>query len=380
VAGGVSLGAAGGYVQYEFEDPITNGVNNANGVDFIVYGNTSFANNSEAGAVQVSYDGIVWYELAGSLYYDDDTQNNVDVSYRPVRGTPGTVEYKFERAGGGSTPIHDWSSFATTVNWWPEYAPKTATPAGENYGEVSGVVSVPIPTPVPSPTAAPTPFPPASVHVNNVVYPDTNDIIIYGGITLIKGGRTTADYPFGYADVHMNGSSYGTAGNPYTAADGSGDGFDLSWAVDISGNPVNLPDGIKYIRIYTASVLDPTDNTKFKAPDVFGEISTEVCGVYTTANAGSTSVPITLINVNGSSSFTSVSPTQRLYTSTVASGTQIPVTVTSGASNIYVNSTKVTSPYSFQITAAKQGVYYYRVITQTGDGQALVSVIKVIAT
>jgi hypothetical protein len=179
------------------------------------------------------------------------------------------VEYQFN-PGGKLTP---WATFASTAAWWPQYPPKSTTD-GENYGDVAGVATT---------------YAPATVSVNKVTYPVSNNLITYGGITLVKAGRTTADYPFGYADVHTDGSNYGTAGNPYTAEGGFGDGFDLSWAVDASGAPVNLPNGIKFVRIYTASVLDPKDetHTTFQLPDVFGEISTEVLGVYVTANTGS---------------------------------------------------------------------------------------------
>ena len=66
-ATGVSLGALGGYIEFEFADGITNDSNNPYGVDFVVYGN-AFNGNPEAGAVQVSEDGKKWYELTGSMY------------------------------------------------------------------------------------------------------------------------------------------------------------------------------------------------------------------------------------------------------------------------------------------------------------------------
>ena len=67
---GVSLGALGGYIEFDFNDPattdviegITNDPRNPYGVDFVVYGN-AFGGNPEAGAVQVSETGDVWYEL-----------------------------------------------------------------------------------------------------------------------------------------------------------------------------------------------------------------------------------------------------------------------------------------------------------------------------
>ena len=62
---GVSLGAFGGFIEFKFENGITNDEKNPYGVDFVIYGN-AFNGNPEAGAVQVSEDGTTWYELAGS--------------------------------------------------------------------------------------------------------------------------------------------------------------------------------------------------------------------------------------------------------------------------------------------------------------------------
>lgn len=79
---GVSLGAFGGFIEFYFENGITNDEKSPYGVDFVVYGN-AFNGNPEAGAVQVSEDGTTWYELAGSNYY------NGNFTYTPpTRVTP----------------------------------------------------------------------------------------------------------------------------------------------------------------------------------------------------------------------------------------------------------------------------------------------------
>ncbi|MDR2486986.1 MAG: hypothetical protein LBD12_03395, partial [Clostridiales Family XIII bacterium] len=189
---GVSLGAGGGYVQYEFAQPVPNAATNPYGVDFIVYGN-AFANNAEAGAVQVSIDGTTWYELAGSLYYDADTQRNVDVSYR-LQGAS-AVQYKFGPTGGG-TPIHDWDIFVNNDHYWPRYNGWDDTPAGENYSVASGVNG---------------PYTPATVSASSIKvdYTSDSDPLTYKGVTLVTGTRDTSQFAFGYADVHANGSSYG---------------------------------------------------------------------------------------------------------------------------------------------------------------------------
>ena len=87
---GVSLGAAGGYVEYEMN--VANRDDTLYGADFIVYGN-AFVNNPEAASVKVygTPEGGTagWYELAGSLYYADETLRNVDVTYKKVTAAGG---------------------------------------------------------------------------------------------------------------------------------------------------------------------------------------------------------------------------------------------------------------------------------------------------
>ena len=74
VSTGVSLGMAGGYVQFDMgNNRIQNNANNKYGIDFIVYGN-AFVGNPEAAGVQVSNDGINWYTLAGSRHYMTGTK------------------------------------------------------------------------------------------------------------------------------------------------------------------------------------------------------------------------------------------------------------------------------------------------------------------
>jgi hypothetical protein len=100
----------------------------------------------------------------------------------------------------------------------------------------------------------------------------------------LSGNNATDYYRFGYVDVRRTGNSYGTAVNPYASLPSSnptagpgGDGFDLAWAVDANGCPVGVGT-VHFVRVYT-SVLYNTG--------VFGETSTEVCGIYTAAGTGS---------------------------------------------------------------------------------------------
>lgn len=353
---GVSLGALGGYIEFEFANGITNNNNNPYGVDFVVYGN-AFNGNPEAGAVQVSEDGKTWYELAGSMYYDgnfnyvgNQMTNNPKKFSSAYTGTlnNGTVEYKKEnneikvglKNASGSYAI---PTSGTTL---PYFGPIGWFPAMDKY-------------------------PQGDAHDNtgsNVTVSYTANNLAFSGITAIQDYNTTASYAFGYADVTPNGSptTYGNAVNPYTAyttAKTGGDGFDLEWAVDPSTKlPVPVNGKVfKYVRVYTA-VLDN---------GTFGETSTEVCGIFTTANG--------LKNEDGSAVPVgrTAAPTVKYGTSATAMNNEVtgydPVTAgtyyinaASSAENIYINGTKVTSGQAYEFSVSTGESKYLRIITQSG--------------
>ena len=361
---GVSLGALGGYIEFEFEEGITNDSNNPYGVDFVVYGN-AFNGNPEAGAVQVSEDGKTWYELAGSMYYDGNfnyvgnqmtnnpnkfssaytgTLNNATVEY--TKGSSITVGLK---DASGSYAVPTGTLFGPAA-WFPAVGTYLQFGAHNNTG-------------------------------SNVTVSHTADNLTFSGITAVPDYNTTATYAFGYADVTPNGSpaTYGDAVNPYTlytTAKTGGDGFDLEWAVDpVTKKPIkltklDLTGGIpkmvdrefKYVRIYSA-VLDNA---------TFGETSTEVCGIFTTANAQKNSAG-EAVSVGRTDAPTSIQfgTTANAMTSdasasnTVSAGTYY-INATSDAENIYINGARVTSgqAYEFQVKAGKTS--FIRVITQHG--------------
>lgn len=356
---GVSLGAFGGYIEFKFNDGITNDPENPYGVDFVVYGN-AFNGNPEAGAVQVSEDGITWYELAGSRYYDGNfnftgttvankfskaytgTLNNATITYdgSTLSQINATV------AANGANKI-DNKLLISSYGWWPTAAKK---------------------------------YPMAGAHNNTgsniqVSYSDT--ALMFSGLTMIPDSDTTADYAFGYADVTPNGSpaKYGDAVNPYTPYTSSktgGDGFDLEWAVDITtGLPIDVTDmNFHYVRVYTA-VLDN---------GTFGETSAEVCGIFTTANKSTTTVGRTqactitldqenIENVDGVN--------KTVYGNTVVYDigglgvdSVIDVLGYSANSNVYVNNYN-TSTYT--VTHEGQAV---RVIVQNGTAAPHIVIIK----
>lgn len=339
---GVSLGALGGYIEFKFDDGITDDPTNPYGVDFVVYGN-AFNGNPEAGAVQVSENGTTWYELAGSKYYDGgfsfDGNKATGGKYSNVyTGTLRDTTVNYTKGSdiqvtlGGNGP----KTFTTATAWWPtvgEYADSVIAAAHQD---------------------------------SNVTVSRTANQLTFGGVTAVQDSNTTAEYAFGYADVTPNGSpaTYGDAVNPYTpytSGKTGGDGFDLAWAVDIStGQPVNVTGKVfKYVRVYSA-VLDNA---------TFGETSTEVCGIFTTANGGTGSGAATtdLVVKKGNKPVA----TSNMGYQEVDTGNY---KVTSSEENVYVNGVKVTadSGYTFTISAGRM----YRIITQNGTESPYVTVLK----
>ena len=252
---GVSLGAAGGYIQTDLSTPIYNLSTNPYGVDFIAYGN-AFTGNPEAGAVKVygftsaSDETGEWYDLAGSLYYTNQAITNATVTY-----TKQSDGIYYSVNSGTAT------QFTSNTTWWPEYT-------DESYCNVYDGDD------------------------DYCTWSSDHNTITYSGVTLTKDTDTNSDYQFGYFDVHANGSSYGTAANPYTIANNGtgGDGFDLAWAVDPSTKlPVSLHH-ITKIRFYSSAALTTSSGvatTTFTTPSIFGETSAEFCGVFKATGTGS---------------------------------------------------------------------------------------------
>ena len=178
-------------------------------------------------------------------------------------------------------------------------------------------------------------------------------------------------YQWGYADVRVNGSAYGTAINPYASAasvGNGGDGFDLSWAVDENGVPVPMSSA-KYIRVYSAVLFNA---------GIFGETSAEVCGLYRTSNtitggAGTTAAPQTVeidgeaVNLSGSSVVLKGTNTYYYHTGNIA-GTTVDVTAASGA-KVFINGEETTS---YDVRTSAKAV---QILVQSGTAAPYILVI-----
>lgn len=411
VSTGVSLGMAGGYIQFDMgSNPIKNNPKNPYGIDFIVYGN-AFVGNPEAAGVMVSNDGETWYTLAGSRHYMNGTQWNQKISYVRIEGpeqralksgtfTADGVYYsnnynspseQTQSAINAAITAAAWqkvpaSGNATALNlsYWPEWANRTSTQA-ENYGNVWKI-------------GTDSKIPAVASTANNAgvnwdkadkvsTEPNGAEVITYSGLTLVPDdtqvlgsnptqAQMTDVYQWGYADVRVNGTAYGTAINPYASAasvGNGGDGFDLSWAVDENGMPVSLT-SVKYVRVYSAVLFNA---------GIFGETSAEVCGLYVaqadTAKVGTTAFA-TISSSNGTleSNITRTNLIQAA-TVTVSNATSTTLNLSSGADNFYVNGVKVENGSIAKTVSRADGLtQYFSVIAQTGTQEASISIVKVV--
>ena len=400
---GVSLGMAGGYVQFDMgtddegkDIQITNNPNNKYGIDFIVYGN-AFVGNPEAGIVKVSQDGTKWYTLAGSRHYVDGTEWNQNISYIRISAANTTISGKtFAKAGiyvstNFAVPASDnadavnaaigaatWTGVAQLTGntypktlstdspaaaaWWPEWT-NDASGNAENYGQVWKING--------------------DGDLNDVSWlrSGSAEVITYKNVTTVEDdtvvlnktlsaaptqAQMTDVYQWGYSDVRVNGSEYGTiVNNPYAdapSAVGGGDGFDLSWAVDDDGRPVSL-EGVRYIRVYSGVLF---------SAGIFGETSTEVCGLYVANGTGSSTITNDLAIMDSNEREV---VTANMGYKEVDAGSYA---LASGADVVMVNGVAVTEAagsddgYSFVIAAGD----FIQIITQTGTEAAYITVLK----
>lgn len=356
---GVSLGFFGGYAVYEFENPIADDPTHPYGADFIVYGN-AFWNNSEAGCIQVSKDGTTWYDIAGSMYYTKSTKGATITYTNPNpsedkgitaaasnKGTLADVPYALTVNGTTTSgtvtknTFHNHSWFPLNANYFVDSGTRKEMAKVDEFSFVS-----------------------RTLNSDNI----TSTLTFKGTLlTDYPGTGKTDQIGFGYCDVHPNRTLGGTiAYNPYqtftsssdyntkTEGTGGGDPIDIAWAVDSKGAPANLS-SVKYVRIYTGMA---------QMNGIFGEISTEVCGVAA---------------CTGSTTETAATPTITVGTSTVTttnggiksvgmlSGT-CTVNV-SGTGYVYINGVATTSA-TFTPTSAGTKV---QIIVQNGEAAPYVT-------
>lgn len=406
VTTGVSLGSFGGYAVLDFgaitrdasgayvSGGIYNDPANAYGVDFTLFGN-AMSTWAEPGCVQVSQDGVMWYDIAGSLHYQmpSDTAGGAIWDYtvtyeNPVAadddlasGKTGTAEkavtwsasYKTRPTSSatpesGSVAYNNWhkhSYFPLFNNYFA--SPKTGAsaldgllntvPAGLNFTGKFGAYTAK------SGTTAST----LMLKGVKLVPPKTNN----------ANSTAPDDFLFGYFDCHPNGLRSGAQVNPYTTGrtgndNSNGDPIDISWAVypagrkdtagnDISGNPANL-DAIRYVRCYTGVM---------QMNGIMGESSSELLGSHkATTKGGSASTSDITVTPNNSS--TPIEPNTNNVIEVAAGDYRIEAT----DDHVFVNGVEVAGDGVTDYTVTVSAGDMVQIIAQSGEESPFLTVLR----
>ena len=247
VNGALSLGAFGGYVVFAFEEAVENNPDNPFGIDFTIFGNPT-QQWSEPGIVSVMVDSNqngqpddTWYELAGSDYPFSSTIRDYVVEYENP-GDTADVPWTDNQDGSGSILMND-------LHKQPYY------PEAGLFPEVD----------------------PVSYLLTGTRIKDAVDDSNPWMISLRRD--------FGYADNTIRGylkslelsessklasAAVALPDNPYTrdVENSGGDAFDIGWAVDSTGNYVDL-EKIHFVKVHTGVMADGK---------WLGEASTEITG------------------------------------------------------------------------------------------------------
>ncbi|WP_245925402.1 PKD domain-containing protein [Arcticibacter pallidicorallinus] len=228
----LSLGAFGGYVVVAFDHTIQNG----EGADIGIYGNPNTGVGtewSEPGIVSVMQDkngnGLAddgeWYELAGSEHLNPATVKNYRITYYNPRNSTDDVLWEDNQGKRGKVLRNIFHSQEYYPLWFKE----------QDSISFSGTLLPPAPR--------------------------------------SEGLNTNPSFAWGYAD---SGSEefiqlryeYGRGYNT----------FDISWAVDKSGNKVDLQH-IDFVRVMTAQNSAGSTGDDTTEGRQVGEVSTDVSGI-----------------------------------------------------------------------------------------------------
>lgn len=246
----ICLGAAGGYITLSLDQPIKNGkgsdlriLGNAfYSQNDPVYGDATIGGNVEPGIVYAgvgaSPETAQWYELAGSEYYTTQRHNFKITYHKPTAET-----------GDHSQPCSIFDKYIRFAASWTE-------PDGTPCDSTGYLMK-------------------NSFHMQSYwpQWEDKEEITFHGSrlpdnAINYGGDGTDADNPQYWITYRYASDSYGYA-DAAPNSDETYTTFDLDWAVDKNGNPVNL-DHADFIRIQTG-VLQQCGWT--------GETSTEIAGL-----------------------------------------------------------------------------------------------------
>ena len=398
VTTGVSLGSFGGYAVLDFgaiirdanNDYVSGGIyndpDNAYGVDFTLFGN-AMSTWAEPGCVQVSQNGVDWYDIAGSLHYQkpNDTtggaiwdytvtyENPVAADDNSKSGETGTAEkavtwsasYKTRPTDSkaatedGSVTYNNWhkhSYFPLFNNYFA--SPKTGASA------LDGLLN-PVPTGL-------------SFKEKFGVYTEKNgttaSTLTLKGVKLVapkttNGGNSTAPdaFLFGYFDCHPNGLRSGAQVNPYTTGrttntNSNGDPIDISWAVKADGTPIYL-DAIRYVRCYTGVM---------QMNGIMGESSSELLGSHKAVTKGADDCEVPTVTLNTVNMALAETNNMTAVTRTNLGTNTASIAVT-GGEHVFINGVATTSA-SIDISDGLEHVV--QIISQDGTAEPYIVVLK----
>lgn len=213
------LGGFGGYIIFGFDHTVKNIKGQR---DIRIMGNAFYADanptpgtpkggSCEPGIIMVSYDANQngkpddkWYEIAGSEYTKPTTIKDYEITYsRPASETP-------------DIDLNDPNTIITNYIHW------------EDNKQNSGYI-------------------PKNMFNTQSYYPSwiNEDKITFRG-TLLASNGVDESGEGSYWVLYAYG--YGYADNALNSEDDSA--FDISWAVDQTGNSVDLP-GVDFVKVYT---------------------------------------------------------------------------------------------------------------------------------
>ena len=241
----ITLGGYGGYVTFGFDHTV---INVPGMMDFRIWGNCFYellqpekkGGSAEPGIVMVSYDrncnGLPddeWYELAGSEYYSEATRHGYEITYHTPQ--PDRVIVADEDNSLIDVNYIEWHDNIGSRG----YISKNLFHSQDYFPKWIAEESI--------------------TFTGSKLANNAEDISGYGAYYVLYS------YPWGYVDNHPN--EYADLNS-----------FDISWAVDKNGNPVDLP-GVDFIRVYTGvnqycGWLGETSTEISRAQDLHIELQT----------------------------------------------------------------------------------------------------------
>lgn len=330
-----SLGNFGGYITYYYENAITDNPNNMYGIDFYVYGNSFSKGGSaaETGQVWVSEYGEKWYALAGSEHYEDTTLKDYEITYTKTASGKTAWTDNYGGSNDGTSKAGQWVN--SSVYYLNDLAKND------------------------------------TITLKGILIPCIDGSLYGDGSTSSFVGETK----FGYVDYNVNGT-IGADVNPYDEAAKS-NGFDLKWAVDEDGNPVELKNGVHYVKIVTASNIWSGG---------FGEKSTEVSSMVRTSakenEVGETKAPesIVIVNENNKETIVNIKEGIQSYDVKLDDSRKVSISVNGAGEddNIYVNNKRIASDESVDIQVGEQGKKV-RIIVQNGEKEPVIYILNMVS-